>query len=127
MPRARSKKIVESDVTGLRYFDRLSPMLEKLHDVGIGRDRAGNRQLHFDQYCMLVLLFLFNPAVRSLRAIQQASELKKVQKKLGCPRAALGSLSEATDVFNPERLKDCLLYTSPSPRDATLSRMPSSA
>ena len=25
------------------------------------------------------------------------------------------------------RLSDCLLYTSPSPRDATLSRMPSSA
>ena len=25
------------------------------------------------------------------------------------------------------RLVDCLLYTSPSPRDATLSRMPSSA
>ena len=27
----------------------------------------------------------------------------------------------------PELFKDCLLYTSPSPRDATLSRMPSSA
>ena len=26
-----------------------------------------------------------------------------------------------------EKAKDCLLYTSPSPRDATLSRMPSSA
>ena len=26
-----------------------------------------------------------------------------------------------------EALKACLLYTSPSPRDATLSRMPSSA
>ena len=26
-----------------------------------------------------------------------------------------------------EYTKDCLLYTSPSPRDATLSRMPSSA
>ena len=26
-----------------------------------------------------------------------------------------------------ERDNDCLLYTSPSPRDATLSRMPSSA
>ena len=25
------------------------------------------------------------------------------------------------------RIRDCLLYTSPSPRDATLSRMPSSA
>ena len=26
-----------------------------------------------------------------------------------------------------QMIKDCLLYTSPSPRDATLSRMPSSA
>ena len=29
--------------------------------------------------------------------------------------------------FIPVPGKDCLLYTSPSPRDATLSRMPSSA
>ena len=28
---------------------------------------------------------------------------------------------------NPFIIKPCLLYTSPSPRDATLSRMPSSA
>ena len=30
-------------------------------------------------------------------------------------------------VITVDRLKPCLLYTSPSPRDATLSRMPSSA
>ena len=30
------------------------------------------------------------------------------------------------DYFNPKNIS-CLLYTSPSPRDATLSRMPSSA
>ena len=29
--------------------------------------------------------------------------------------------------FKVEKVKNCLLYTSPSPRDATLSRMPSSA
>ena len=29
--------------------------------------------------------------------------------------------------FNPEKSKNCLLYTSPSPRDRSLSRMPSSA
>jgi len=57
------------------------------------RDRAGNRTLFFDSYCSYILLFLFNPVVTSLRGIQQASELKRVQKKLGCPRAALGSLS----------------------------------
>ena len=31
------------------------------------------------------------------------------------------------DVCDGDNIKDCLLYTSPSPRDATLSRMPSSA
>ena len=30
-------------------------------------------------------------------------------------------------VISKASVKDCLLYTSPSPRDATLSRMPSSA
>jgi hypothetical protein len=82
------------------------PLLERLHDVGTQRDRAGNRTLFFDQYCAYVLLFLFNPIVTSLRGIQQAGELKKVQKKLGCPRASLGSLSEATHVFDPEPVKE---------------------
>ena len=40
-----------------------------------------------------------------------------------------GSAGEIHNYDNPEELfpKLCLLYTSPSPRDATLSRMPSSA
>ena len=40
------------------------------------------------------------------------------------------STKAASDVYTPvsgEVLDTCLLYTSPSPRDATLSRMPSSA
>lgn len=95
----------EEDVQGLKYFRKLWPLFERLHEVGCGRDKAGNRQLFMDQYCSLVLLFLFNPCVRSLRALQQAAELKNVQRKLGCGRASLGSLSEATDVFDPERLR----------------------
>ena len=39
---------------------------------------------------------------------QQASELKNVQKKLGCPRTSLGSLSESVTVFDPERLKEII-------------------
>lgn len=38
-------------------------------------------------------------------ALQQASELAKVQEKLGCARTSLGSLSEASHVFDPELLK----------------------
>ena len=52
-----------------------------------------------------MLLFFFNPIVDSLRALQQASELKSVQKKLGVPRTSLGSFSEARQVFDPELLK----------------------
>jgi hypothetical protein len=105
---AKQRKIEESDVTGLKYFEKLAPLLQRLHDDGCERDQAGNRELHYDQYCMLILLYLFNPIVTSLRGIQQASELKKVQRKLGCKRAALGSLSEATSVFEAERLKEII-------------------
>jgi len=104
----KREMVCERDVTGLKYFDQLGPLFERLHDDGCGRDKAGNRKLHYDQYCMLVLLFMFNPVVSSLRAIQQASELKKVQKKLGCGRAALGSLSESSRVFNPELLREVI-------------------
>jgi hypothetical protein len=37
--------------------------------------------------------------------LQQASGLAKVQKRLGCERAALGSLSEASRVFDPTLLR----------------------
>jgi len=95
----------ERQLTAFKYLDRLAPLLKELHSVGCQRDRAGNRKLHFNEYCLLVLLFLFNPIVGSLRGLQEASTLKKVQRKLGCSRAALGSLSEAVDVFDPTRLE----------------------
>jgi hypothetical protein len=107
-PNASENRIQEKDVQGLKYFDQLAPLLERLHDIGCERDRAGNRALHFDHYCMLILLFMFNPVVKSLRGLQQASELNKVQKKLGCPRTSLGSLSESVTIFDPERLKEII-------------------
>lgn len=87
---------------GLKYFRVLRPLLESLHDAGTARDHAGNRTLHFDQYCALVLLMLFNPTIRSLRSIQQASLLEKVQETLGVSRTSLGSLSESSHVFDPD-------------------------
>ena len=37
------------------------------------------------------------------------------------------TLDNYRNILEPVYLNTCLLYTSPSPRDATLSRMPSSA
>jgi hypothetical protein len=92
----------EPQLTGCKYLNRLLPLFDRLHTDGCTRDKAGNRTLHFDHYCALVLLYLFNPIVRSLRALQQASELATVQKELGCPRTSLGALSEASHVFDPD-------------------------
>jgi len=121
-------KVREQDITGLKYFDKLAPLLERLHDDGCARDRAGNRRLHYDQYCLLILLYLFNPIVTSLRGLQQASELAKVQNKLGCARAALGSLSEATSVFDPQRLQEIIAELAaelrPLARDPRLRDVP---
>jgi hypothetical protein len=104
MAKHKTKPLKRRDIQGLKYIERLLPLLDELHEVGCQRDKAGNRCLHYDQYCMLVLLYLFNPMLRSLRALQQASSLKNVQRKLGCSRASLGSLSEAVEVFDPQRL-----------------------
>ena len=73
-------EIRDKDITGLKYFEKLLPLFERLHEFGCERDKAGNRDLHFDEYCCLVLLFFFNPIVGSTRALVQASALKSVQK-----------------------------------------------
>lgn len=95
----------ERDLQGFKYFALLKPLLDRLHDHATERDRAGNRQLHFDHYAALLLLYFFNPVLTSLRGLQQASALTKVQKTLGCSRTSFGSLSEASRLFDADLLR----------------------
>jgi hypothetical protein len=53
-------EIEEQELQGFKYFKVISGLLEKLHEVGCARDRAGNRLLHMDQYVALLLLYMFN-------------------------------------------------------------------
>jgi len=101
----KSPQIHEDDLVGFKHFKKLMPLLDRLHHDATQRDRAGNRRLHFDQYTALILLYFFNPILTSLRGIQQASALQKVQRQLRCPRAALGSLLEAARVFDSDLLR----------------------
>lgn len=104
----RRREIKEEQLTGFRMLKPLRGLMEQLHDAGCARDRAGNRRLHMDELITLLLLFMFNPICSSLRSLQRTSELKKVQRKLGVPRASLGSLSEATRVFDASLLEPIL-------------------
>ena len=90
---------------GLKYFRLIDTMLERLRPVGTERDKSGNRDLFFDQYVTLMLLYFFNPAVTSLRGVQKFTTLEKVQRLCGVKPTALGPLSEAARVFDSNAMQ----------------------
>ena len=50
-----------------------------------------------------------------------------LDKKFGAPNVTKDGVSVAKEVELENKFENCLLYTSPSPRDLSTSRMPSSA
>lgn len=109
MPAPKKAKLQVKDLKGFKYFKLLSPLLERLHDNGTARDKAGNRKLFFDQYAALLLFYFFNPVLTSLRGLQEAAHLDKVQKRLGVRPTALGSLSAAAHTFDAEALQEIIV------------------
>jgi hypothetical protein len=106
LPPARPAAVLqEKDIVCLGHLKRVFAMLDRLHDVGCGRDRAGNRELFFSDYCKLQLLYIWNPLIGSLRGLQEASMLANVARTLGIKRFSLGSFSEAPRVFDPRQLQ----------------------
>jgi hypothetical protein len=56
-------------------------------------------------YLALVLIGLFNPTVRSLRGLCQASGLERAQLAWGCGSFSLASMSDAQHLIDPELLR----------------------
>ena len=102
--RSGTPEIKPSDLSGLKDLRGLAKLLEVLRDIGCERDKADNRKLRMNHYCLLLAMWLHNPIVDALRGLQQASTLDKVHKRLGVGRASLGSLSESARIFDPEPL-----------------------
>ena len=62
--------------------------------------------------------------------IEDLEASNRARREIGMPELKEGEyrlLKDIPDSQKRKRVRSCLLYTSPSPRDATLSRMPSSA
>ena len=115
----------ESDIHGLKYLRAFEEMLAPLADL----PAHGNRRFFMDQYVSLMLLHFFNPVLSSLRSLQQATELRNVQKTLGVARTSLGAMSEsAGHVFDPEVLRPILeaamQQVETLPHDARLDALP---
>jgi hypothetical protein len=98
--RPQKMRAREADLTGFKFFDRLQDLLEVLQS----EDPHHNRKLHYHEYALAMTFFYLNPALNSLRGLQQATELPKVQKALGIRRMSLGSMSESVRMFDPALL-----------------------
>jgi hypothetical protein len=105
MAPAKAPRIDPKQLQGFKRLKHLLPLLKDLRPAGCERDKAGNRQLHYDEYVTLILFWLFNPLLESMRALQEAVGLEEVAEKLGVKRFSLGSFSESVRVFDPEQLK----------------------
>ena len=130
MPRVTDTKpsITLDDLRGMKQLRRVAQLLSSVHESGCGRDIAGNRELHFDDYVLLVLLYLFNPLIDSMRTLQKVAELPEVQKRLGIKRFSLGSFSESCRVFEPALLQAVVdqlaIGLLPMEREALLRQLP---
>jgi hypothetical protein len=89
-------------IQALRLVAPANRLFERLRRAGV--DKSGNREFLYSHYAALVLLGFFNPALQSLRGLQQAPTLAAVQRRLGLGRVSLGSLSESVRVFDPALL-----------------------
>ncbi len=127
-PKAARAELTLQDLHGFKQLARVAGLLGKLHDVGCGRDKASNRELHFDDYVLLILLYLFNPMIDSMRTLQQVADLPEVRKRLGIKRFSLGSFSESCRVFEPAMLQEVVDQLAggllPIERDALFQALP---
>ena len=116
MARPRRRALQPSDIEGLEYFDTLVPLLARLKDIGTQRDRAGNRQLFYDQYVCLLLLYFFSPTITSLRGLQQAWTLEAVQRRLGIGRRRWVPLAKPRGCLTPRPCTKSSRNWRPRPR-----------
>jgi hypothetical protein len=92
-------------LAGSALLRRVFPLLQRLAPCGTERDTARNRQLFYSQYAALVLVGLFNPILKSARALVAASGLQKIQQFTGGRKVSAGAFSEASSVFDPALLE----------------------
>ena len=143
------KSVSEPMQTGLKSIDSLVPIGRGQRELIIGDRQTGKTAVAIDAiinqkkinesgdekqklYCIYVAIGQKRSTVRQIeKTLEEAGamEYTTIVAATASDAAPLQFLAPYTGCAMGEYFRDngCLLYTSPSPRDATLSRMPSSA
>jgi hypothetical protein len=100
-----AKTISPERIQRPEFIRRAGELFAHLKDVGCKRDKAGNRELFFNDYCSLIVLYACNPVIDSMRMLRRASGLEQVQRMFGVKKFSLGSFSESPVVFDARLLQ----------------------
>src|SRR3954469_19805726 len=99
-PIDHDRPIWPEPLLGGKYVRSLEKLLHSLR----ARDAHGNRILHLDDVLVCYLLAFFNPAIRSLRTVEDFSQTQQARRPLGGDRAPRSPLSDFQRVADPALL-----------------------
>jgi hypothetical protein len=102
LPFSDSRKIAEPARRVMRMLDSAMELFDRHVKI---EPSHGNEQLHFRGMIGTLLAAAFEPAVRSLRTIDELSLREEVKAVSGMDRVARSTLSDAMARFDPQRLR----------------------
>ena len=85
-------------VVGRRFIRLIEDELHWLHE----HHDHPNRTLFFDHVVVAHLIAFFNPAIKSLRKIEDILDLPIVRKRFQLPRVPKSTLADAQRLFDPQ-------------------------
>ena len=113
----------DKPLAGRRLIRTLEDQLDTLRQ----KPCHANRDLHFDHVVVAHLLAFFNPALKSLREIEDLFQDRRLRKRFGSPRVPKSTLSDAQRVFDPQLLlpllADLKARVKIQPHDARLDQL----
>jgi Transposase DDE domain len=102
--RLRDLPIWPERVFGAKHVHSLERLVDQLRE----QEPHGNRSLFLDDVFVAYLLAFFNPALRTLRTIQDFSQTRQAQKHLTVRKLCKSTLSDFNTLADPTRLQPIL-------------------
>jgi hypothetical protein len=100
----RDLPIWPSQVFGAKHVHSIERLIEQLREL----NPHGNRDLFLDDVFVAYLLAFFNPALRTLRTIEDFSQTRQAQKFLSIPKLCKSTLSDFNKLADHTRLQPIL-------------------
>ena len=101
---ARDLPVWPSQILGATQIRAIERLIQQLRES----NPHGNRDLFLDDVFIAYLLAFFNPAIRTLRTIEDFSQTRQGQKFLSIPKLCKSTLSDFNALADPTRLQPIL-------------------